>query len=119
MWIIARRTSEWDDDVSPHPKAVRRPHGLLYRRDERNTDDPSKVPAYGGATAWWYQEGTNHRIEDGHIVRERVLEGDELLAWMLDIESLQELLDFNERLVIDSDYLTGLPVVEFYDTWRE
>jgi hypothetical protein len=56
--------------------------------DERMVDDPSKVIYFCGETDWWYKEGTNHRIENGHIKRDLVKPG-----WCKEISSLEELLD--------------------------
>ena len=53
------------------------------RIDRRTTNDPAKVPAYGGKTGWWYNTGVNHRIDNGRITRE--IEDE---AWFLDIDQV-------------------------------
>ena len=70
-----------------------RPCKGAYRRefmrvDERTTDDPAKVPAYGGKVAWWYDEGVGHRVEQGRI-RRNISE----TGWFVRVGGLLELLE--------------------------
>lgn len=58
------------------------------RRDERSVADPKEVPYYKGQSAWWYAEGSNHRVEGGHIVRDMPDQG-----WFLELDTLEALLD--------------------------
>ncbi|SRR5260221_7371677 len=58
---------------------------ITYARiDDRTVDDPQKLNMYADT---WYKEGTNHRVEHGHIKRD--FPGEK--AWAIDIENLEEL----------------------------
>jgi len=83
--------------------------------DERTVDDPAKIGPTIGRSEWWYSRGTNHRIEDGHIKRDV-----EDKRWFVDIDSLEDLLDFvsrNSRSIVLSTF--DFPEIEIYDDYRE
>lgn len=68
----------------------------------------------------WFDEGTNHRTEDDCIARDI----GEIEVWGMEINSLEELLNFinetDEEVIISTslvDYKT--PCLEIYDDWRE
>lgn len=68
----------------------------------------------------WFDEGTNYRTEDDCIVRDL---GEEE-AWGIEINSLEELLNFineiGEEVIISESYIDyKTPCLEIYDDWRE
>lgn len=119
MWYVISRTSQHGDiETPPHPRAVFREHGVAYRRDERTTDDPAKIPSAKGQSAWWYAEGVNHRIENGNIVRDMPVTRTKV--WMIEVNSLDELNDIaSERDVVLTRTYLGLMEIEIYDDNRE
>lgn len=86
MRFIVYRTSELSDDG---PKPCKKATRCAYTRiDEREANDPSKIPAYRNQTTdWWYGEGKNHRIHKGRIRRDFPGE-----AWCVNIESLDDMM---------------------------
>ncbi len=85
MWFVL----SWfpNEEAAPHPKAIKK---VCVQVDERTTDDPSKIPVYQelGSPEGWYRDGSNHRVENGHIKRDFDVE-----AWCLEVNTLQELLN--------------------------
>lgn len=82
------------------------------RIDERGVDDPAKIRAYYGEnTDWWYSNGRNHRVENGHIKRDF---DDE--AWYVEISSLDELMKFIDKY---GCIVVSLSSIEIYDDYRE
>ena len=73
-----------DESVRPCDRAARESY---LRRDERTAARPEDVPAFKGREDWWYGKGLNHRVENGHIVRDMPDEG-----WFLDAD-LETLLE--------------------------
>lgn len=59
--------------------------------DERNVDDPTKIDFYGGTSEWWYKNGINHRLEDGHIKRDEPME-----QWFVKL-TIEDIPKFLER----------------------
>lgn len=112
MKFVISRTS---DSGQPCKEAF---SGKGIRIDERTTDDPAKIVAYGGKTEWWYGDGKNHRVENGHIKRDI-----EHTFWFIEIATLDDLLKFigeYGQIVIgpcyyNSDYIE----IEIYDDYRE
>ena len=103
-------------DRKPCPEAVRKSY---IEVDERTVDDPAKVPIHHGERTWWYAEGQNHRVEDGHIKRDLRREG-----WFVEIPTLDALVDF----ICKYGQVVIYPVpdvpdhwleIEIYDAWRE
>ena len=64
-----------------------------YYVDTRNADCPSKIPAHKGETDWWYENGENHRIVDGHICKDFKEE-----FYVIDINTISELLDLQKKV---------------------
>lgn len=62
------RTSSYGE--SPEPPCDGAYQIRVTRVDRRLTDDPKKVPSGRGTDEWWYDRGTNHRVEDGCICRD-------------------------------------------------
>ena len=68
----------------------------------------------------WFDVGTNHRIENGCIVRDLGTED----VWGFEINSIEELMTFKEEvgseLVICTSYTDrNFPMIEIYDDYRE
>lgn len=106
-----RRTSEWGD-ASPYKHAVKLPY---TRIDERTVNDPMKNKYIGKD---WYKDGTNHRVENGHIKRDFQDE-----CWFIEIDSLEDLINIYKQegqLVITEVYGNPtIPCIEIYDNYRE
>ena len=109
MKFLITRTSQWAGQ--PCDEAYQ---DTYTRIDERTVRTPDKLP--NGQT--WYQEGTNHRVEDGHIKRDF-----QDTAWFVDIPDLDALMVFYQKygqLVISSHYNNDAIVeLEIYDDYRE
>lgn len=111
MEFLVSRTSTWDG--KPCEEAYRKPFTHV---DQRNTDDPHKLPGILGDT--WYEEGRNHRIVDGYITRDFDTEG-----WFVEIADLDALIAFYAKygsLVLTPHYKNQyIPEIEIYDGYRE
>lgn len=119
MEFMASRTSKHNDQ-----KPCNEAYQKRYTRvDERIVDHPGKIPGNGHLTreeaqAKWLAEGTNHRVEDGHIKRFFRESG-----WFVKISGLKGLLAFYEKY----GNLTLTPCMwnhkiielEIYDDYRE
>lgn len=107
LFEISRTSSRCDYTEQPCEGAVlsQRP-----RVDRRTVDDPKKL-RFGSDT--WYQHGTNHRVEDGHIVRDMEM----VSIWVIDIQSLDALMTFI-RECGDAIVLSETSI-EIYDDRRE
>jgi len=110
------RTSKWENTEMPCEEAFK---DTYTRVDIRTTDDPAAIHAYSGRTDWWYNEGQNHRVLNGHIARDYPDE----TGWFVNIDSLEDLLRFADKygqLVIEETYGDpNLRSIEIYDTYRE
>lgn len=89
------------------------------RVDIRTVDDPTKILAYKDQDpAWWYQEGSNHRVVDGKIMRDFPAKG-----WFIKINSLKELIEFQakygELVLGPSPQNPDILRIEIYDSYRE
>lgn len=112
MKFKVERTSLFNDDKKPCDAAFKENY---TRIDERVIDDPSK----NIYTKDWYEHGTNHRVENGHIKRDFVDEG-----WFIEIPSLAELVQFIEDnggdVVIGKCFGNpSITKIEIYDDYRE
>ncbi len=113
MKFTIKRTSLWSDE-EPCEEATLE-HGVYV--DVRTSDDPAKVPYYKGESAWWYSEGTNHRIEDGHIKRDLPRD-----YYVIKIESLDDLVRLSDKygsLIVGKSINYTIPTIEIYDDYRE
>ena len=115
-FMISKTSLYGDDDRSPHERAYKKAY---LRVDERTADDPEKIPSEGGGR--WYRSGKNHRIEDGHIMRDF---DDE--AWFIEIKDLDELIQFTKTLDGTKEIVFGesywnnqMLQIEIYDGYRE
>jgi len=84
------------------------------RIDERTISDPFKNIYMKD----WYETGTNHRVENGHIKRDFVEEG-----WFVEIATLLEFIQFsnnNGSIIIRKCYHNvSITEIEIYDDYRE
>ena len=68
------------------------------RIDERTVDDPSKNICLKD----WYKEGTNHRLESGHIKRDFIDTG--YFVEISNLEMLREFIEDNGSIIVEKDY---------------
>lgn len=72
--------------------------------DVRNASAPELIPFYNGkSTDWWYNEGTNHRVEDylvydftisQQVVKPCIMRDYEEFGWFVEFETLEQLMNF-------------------------
>lgn len=117
MRFMIRRTSNYAFDDVNNPPCEEARLGTFTPRDRRMVNDPAKLPV--GVAKMWYEEGTNHRVEDGMIVRDLPPRK----AWFITITNLKQLLDLQAKygnLVLSTSYLDyTTPEIEIYDDYRE
>jgi hypothetical protein len=115
MKFLISRTSVWEGQ--PCEEATLEPY---TRVDERTVDDPAKLPIGNPnqQTDWWFSEGKNHRVENGHIKRDF-----DDQTWFVEINSLEELTEFSKKygaLVFQQPWRNSeFPSLEIYDDYRE
>ena len=115
MKFIITRTSAYGNDEQPCEEAVKEKHLCVDERCCGNADELSHTDKRE-----WFSEGTNHRVENGHIKRDFMEE-----TWVIEIPSLEYLMklrdEYGEIIVVSKDELGGydLPTLEIYDDWRE
>lgn len=112
--FLISRTSEWGDN-QPHKNAYRDSFTLV---DERVIDNPNKFK-HKKDREGWYNRGSNHRVENGHIKRDFQDEG-----WFIDISSLEDILKFkkevDENIIIKNSWVNKeILEIEIYDNYRE
>lgn len=90
---------------------------LVMQVDRRSYDDPKKIPANHGTDGGWYTKGTNHRVENGQICRDRCLR-EEWAVHLPDLVALQAFVDKYDRCIISRD-CNGFYNIEIYDDYRE
>jgi hypothetical protein len=108
------RASDYRDD--PNSPCVGAWQEKYFYIDWRTTDDPAKIAAYDRETDWWYNEGTNHRIENGMIARDLEEKG-----WFIEFDGLGALLKFidsKNRVVITDEKQYHYDLL-IYDDWIE
>ena len=118
MKAIVERTSNWGNEEKPIDEAVcvRR---ILHYQDRRNMSSMEEAK-----TKFWYNEfmssGTNHREENGYIVRD--CEREECV-WEIDVESLEDIIHlfkkYGDIIIKSSVYSEYDFSIEIYDTYRE
>ena len=108
---LVRRTSNWGEDIKPCDEAFK----ILFKKiDVRNTDDPKKIPAFRGTNGNWYELGTNHRVENGMIMRDMGTK----TAWAIEISDIQGFVDKYGDCVVGRN-VEGFCTIEIYDDHRE
>jgi len=67
----------------------------------------------------WFSEGTNHRKEDGMVVRDMP----KRKVWIVEINGLEDLIRFQykygELIILESGYKEYPLRIEIYDDYRE
>jgi len=115
MEFVIHRTSVWDDEISPHPKAYQK---KVTRVDARTFKSPAehdaKIPG-----EFWLSKGKNHRKYKDGIARDF-----DATTWCIKISTLEELVKFSEEvgeLVVSCRHFMYKeePSIEIYDTYRE
>lgn len=86
LYVIAIRYSDYIDWQKFSSVANAR-MARVRTFDRRTIDDPAKVKHYGGTSDWWYSHGENHRVVDGHIVRDLTTE-----RWVVEVADLESLV---------------------------
>lgn len=89
MFRVSRVSNYFGDSIQPCGESEQRKY---FHIDWRTTDDPAKILPYKGETDWWYNEGTNHRVENGQIARDLEWKG-----WFVEFNDLDDLLKFANR----------------------
>ena len=118
MKVIIRRTSLWGDEEKPIDEAVLVNRTLHYL-DKRTVSSLEEAKA-----TRWYNEfissGTNHREENGYIVRDCEREES---VWEVEIESLNDIISlfkkYGDIIIMGSTYSEYDFKIEIYDTYRE
>lgn len=83
--------------------------------DRWRVDDPKKVPCHGGKDGWWYEKGTNHRVDKGMICRDLGVKD----MWAVIIFDMQEFVDRHVGVCVVGRDDEGFCTVEIYDDYRE
>lgn len=107
---LCRRTSCCSDDA-PCEDAFRI---SVVTTDTGSVSDPADIAYYKGETKWWYEKGTNHRVEDGRIKRDMGVREE----WAVYIDSISDFIDKYGECVVDKDG-NGFYTIEIYDADRE
>lgn len=105
------RTSLLDYSKKPCKGAIR--VDAVYV-DERETSDPKKIPAFNGTDGDWYTEGTNHRVERGHIKRDL----DREKVWAVKVKDIAAFVAKHGQCVVSINN-EGWLTIEIYDDYRE
>ena len=80
MIFNIKRISTWESDKQPHEKAFKEYCTQTVSLNFAERDEK------------WYQEGIDHRTVEGRAIREFAMG-----SWVIEINSLQELLDFQDE----------------------
>lgn len=111
-WMVVRRTSSYDG--SPCDEAEMQTYTYV---DRRTVDDPNKLRM--GAESW-HKDGTNHRVENGHICRDFPGRN----RWVVlipDSEALESFIDKYGEVIIskNKDGSVICYEIEIYDDYME
>jgi hypothetical protein len=117
MLFQVTRTSIWDYNKKPYDKCI---PIELTQVDRRTFRTPEEHDERCGQHGKWLDVGSNHRIENGRIVRDL----DPVNVWGVEINSLEELMAFkkevDEELVISISHIDQKTLsIEIYDDYRE
>lgn len=84
--------------------------------DERTVNDPKKLPHPSNIN--WYENGSNHRVENGHIKRD--FQRTERFITIPDLPALLEFIAKHGRIVIEQAWQNpDILQLEIYDDYRE
>lgn len=110
LYLCSRTsTSMSDEKPCDAARSVRIP-----RVDVRGVDDPRKIPENAGTEGDWYRRGTNHRVENGRIMRDL----GELSVWAVEVPDIQAFVTEHGPCVISRRW-DGFFEIEIYDDYRE
>ena len=118
MKVIVERTSNWGCEEKPIDEAVLVNRTLHYQ--ERRTVSSLKE----AKTMRWYKEwissGSNHREENGYVVRDCEVEAS---VWEVEIGSLNDIVGIFKKygdIIIEENIYSEYDFkIEIYDTYRE
>lgn len=118
MKVIVERTILFGGEEKPIDEAVLVKRTLHYQ-DRRNVSSMEEAK-----TKFWYNEfissGTNHREENGYIVRDCEREES---VWEVEINSLNDIISlfkkYGDIIIEESIYSEYDFTIEIYDTYRE
>lgn len=118
MKVIVERTSLWGNEEKPIDEAVL-VNRILHYQDRRTASSLEEAK-----TMRWYKEwissGSNHREENGYIVRDCEREKS---VWEVEIESLNDIISifkkYGDIIIVESIYSEYDFKIEIYDTYRE
>lgn len=118
MKVIVERTSNWGCEEKPIDEAVL-VNKTLHYQDRRNVSSMEEAK-----TEFWYNEfmssGTNHREENGYIVRDYEVEES---VWEVEIDSLNDVINlfkkYGDIIILGSTYSEYDFKIEIYDAYRE
>ena len=112
------RTSQWYDE-KPFKYCIPIKLTIVETRTFRTPEQFDDK--FGDREGKWLNRGTNHRVDArGYITRDMGFED----AWGIEINSLEELMDFQEavgeELVLNTSRIDNkTPCIEIYDDYRE
>ena len=118
MKVIVERTILFGGEEKPIDEAVLVKRTLHYQ--ERRTVSSLKE----AKTMRWYKEwissGSNHREENGYVVRDCEVEAS---VWEVEIESLNDIISlfkkYGDIIIEESIYSEYDFTIEIYDAYRE
>ena len=117
MIFQVTRTSVWEEKPWDNCIPIQ-----LTRVETRTLHTPEEFDMrFGKREGKWLEKGTNHRINArGYITRDMEL----VDKWGIEINSLEELMDFQEavgaELVLNTSWIDNeTPCIEIYDDYRE
>lgn len=117
MLFQITRTSMWGDQ-KPYDKCIPIKLTNVDRRNFRTPEEHDE--RWAKHSGKWLEVGTNHRVENGCIVRDLGTQDE----WGLEINTIEELIafkkDVGEDLIIGTSYTDWkCPCIEIYDDYRE
>lgn len=118
MKFIVERTSIWGND-KPYEKCKLE---TVDRTEIRTLRTPEEFDAkFSDREGKWLSRGVDHCIDErGYIKRTHK---NDINVWTIEINTLEELIalkdEVGERLILTTDYNSGLIGLEIYDDYRE
>ncbi len=103
-----RTSTKGYDEVKPCDEAILE---QVVSVDERTVADPNELTRMSADD--WYYKGQNHRLEDGHIKRDFMIEA--YTIELKDIDSLMNFIEQHGEVIIKHDQEAELPEIEIYD----
>jgi len=113
-FIITKTSMNWNE--KPYRKAKKEGLTYLDYRAVSSLEEAKKYPWF----EQWYNNGKNHREENGIIVCELLEKKDK---WVIEINDLEELIDLvkeeGDIVILKSHYKEVPFVIEIYNSYRE